>query len=105
MPSQSTTETHSTTGITPAAPWRVRAFSVLPDWRLAVTFNDGTTGTVDLSALVHSPDAGIFSDLKSPDFFARATLEYGALSWPNGADLAPDAMYKEIRRGGVYCAQ
>lgn len=102
MPSQATTETHQATGVIPVAPWRLRALSVLPQWQLAVTFNDGLTGIVDLSVLVHGPDAGVFEALRDPAFFAQACLDYGAVTWPNGADIAPDAMHKELRRNGMW---
>jgi Protein of unknown function (DUF2442) len=32
--------------------------------------------------------------------FARVFLEHGALTWPGGIDLAPDAMYERIRSAG-----
>ena len=67
-----------------------------------VTFNDGASGIVDVAALVNAPDAGIFEALRDPSFFARATLDCGAVTWPNGADLAPDAMHREILRSGVW---
>lgn len=102
MPSKTNTEPHQTAGIIPAAPWRLRALRVLPEGQLAVTFNDGTSGIVDLSALVNEPDAGVFEALRDPAFFATAYLYCGAVTWPNGADLAPDAMYKEIRCCGVW---
>jgi hypothetical protein len=102
MSSEAITQAHQTTGITPAAPWRVRALSVLPDWQLAVTFNDGLRGTVDISALVQGPDAGVFAALRDPAVFASAYLDCGAVTWPNGADLAPDAMHEAIRRCGVW---
>jgi hypothetical protein len=44
----------------PAAPWRVCAITVLPQCQLAVTFNDGNSGIVDVSALVLGQDAGVF---------------------------------------------
>lgn len=102
MSCQTIAETHQAAGVTPSAPWRVRALRVLPEWQLAVTFNDGTSGVVDVSVLVHEPDAGVFEALRDPDYFANACLDCGAVSWPNGADLAPDAMYKEIRRCGIW---
>lgn len=102
MSSEATTETHQAAGIIPAAPWRLRALSVLPEWQLAVTFNDGSSGIVDIFALVHGPDAGVFEALRDPAFFATAYLDCGAVTWPNGADLAPGAMHKEIRRCGVW---
>ncbi len=102
MSSQATTETHQAAGIIPAAPWRLSALSVLPEWQLAVTFNDGSNGIVDVSGLVNGPDAGVFAALRDPAFFATAYLDYGAVTWPNGADLAPDAMHKEVRRCGIW---
>ncbi len=102
MSSEAIAETHQATGIIPAAPWRLSALSVLPEWRLAVTFNDGSGGIVDVSALVHGPDAGVFEALRDPAFFATAYLDCGAVAWPNGADLAPDTMHKEIRRCGMW---
>jgi hypothetical protein len=30
--------------------------------------------------------------------FARAYVEYGAVVWPGEIDLAPDAMYDEIKK-------
>ncbi len=34
--------------------------------------------------------------------FAEARVALGAVQWPNGVDLAPDAMYEAIRESGVY---
>ena len=101
MPSEAITETDQAAGVVPAAPWRLRALSVLPGWQLAATFIDGLNGIVDMSALVHGSDAGVFEALRDPAFFARAYLDCGAVTWPNGADLAPDGMYEEIRRSGM----
>jgi hypothetical protein len=33
--------------------------------------------------------------------FAKVYLEHGALTWPGGIDLAPDAMYQRIRESGT----
>ena len=49
MSIQTTPETDQATGVIPAAPWRIKALSVLPDYRLAVTFTDGADGIVDFS--------------------------------------------------------
>jgi len=105
MSSQATSEADSPAGVVPAAPWRVCEVGALPQWRLAVRFNDGTRGTVDLAAIVTSADAGVFAALRDPQFFSRVYLEYGAVTWPNGADLAPDAMHRAIREHGVWTVE
>lgn len=102
MSSKAITETYRATGVIPAAPWRLRELSILPEWQLAVIFNDGSSGIVDVSALVNGQNAGIFGALRDPSFFAQASLDCGAVAWPNGVDLAPDTMYKEIHRTGVW---
>ena len=72
MSSQSVAKADQATGVVPAAPWRVRALSVLPQWQLVVTFNDDLMGVVDVSAFVQAPDAGVFAALRDPAFFASA---------------------------------
>jgi len=37
----------------------------------------------------------MFEPLKDAAFFAQAKVdEFGAVCWPNGVDLAPDALYR-----------
>ena len=67
-----------------------------PGYRLYVEFSDGTAGEVDLSERLFGP---VFLPLRDEAFFQRVTLdEFGAPSWPNGADLAPDALYQVLRK-------
>ena len=86
----------------PGAPWRVITVQPLPGYRLRVGFVDGLEGTVDLSALVRSPKAGVFAQLADPAIFAQAFVELGAVTWPGALDLAPDAMHDEIKRNGKW---
>jgi hypothetical protein len=72
------------------------------DFKLEVRFVDGTAGTVDLSRLIFGDSAGVFSALRDPAAFERAHIEHGAVSWPGGLDLAPDAMYDAIRATGRF---
>ena len=75
---------------------------VQPGYCLIVRFVDGTGGEVDMSALVHDENAGVFRELSDPAAFARAFVLDGAVSWPTGQDLAPDAMHDEIARNGRW---
>lgn len=73
---------------------RVTNVETKPEYTLAVTFDDGTYGEVCLSDRLFGP---IFEPLKDPELFAQARVdEFGAVCWPNDADLAPDALYRKI---------
>jgi Protein of unknown function (DUF2442) len=98
MPSQAAAEADQTLGIAPAAPWRVKALAILPGYRLAVTFQDGTSGIVDLSALTSAQECGIYEALKEPAIFGQARLELGVVIWPNGAHLDPAWMYEQVKQ-------
>lgn len=54
--------------------------------RLALRFDDGTTGVADVSSLLVGP---VFAEIRRDDaVFAQVTLDgYGSIAWPNGADL------------------
>ncbi len=94
---QAAAEADQATGVIPAAPWRVKALSILPDCRLAVTFQDGTSGITDLSALTTATNCGIYEALKDPTVFGQARLELGVVTWPNGADIDPAWMYEQFK--------
>ncbi len=91
-----------TLGPNPTAAWRVTDVQPLPDYRLRVRFRDQTEGVVDLSRLVTGQGAGVFAALRAPAVFAQVRIECGAVTWPGGPDLAPDAMYDAIRQRGEW---
>ena len=78
------------------------AVEALPDYQLHVRFADGVEGKVAMAELVKSPKAGVFSALADPNIFAQVFVEHGATTWPGEIDLAPDAMYDEIKRNGLW---
>lgn len=63
-------------------------------FRIEVGFSDGVAGTVDFSGWLHGP---IFEPLKDPAYFARFFIEGGTVSWPNGADIAPETLYERVK--------
>jgi hypothetical protein len=63
-------------------------------YRLLIEFEDGVKGEVNLSNQLFGP---MFEPLKDPAFFSQVKIdEFGAIYWPNQADLAPDALYHTI---------
>jgi hypothetical protein len=103
-----TTEEHYTatlaTGevITSNVPWVVTQVEPHSNFRLFVKFIDGTAGTVLMSERVFRKSAGVFAALSDPTIFAKVFVDDGVVTWQNGVDLAPDAMYDEIERNGVW---
>jgi hypothetical protein len=80
----------------------VRAVNVQPGYRISITCNDGTSGIVDMSALVNGADAGIFAELKDTQLFQQVRIELGVLTWPNGADLDPLWVHEEIGKNKTW---
>ena len=66
---------------------------------LFVRFSDGMTGNV---RFLPSHFTGVFSPLLSDDFFKQVFVENGVVTWPGEIDLAPDAMYDEIKKHGEW---
>ena len=70
---------------------RVVEAAVCGPSHLEMRFSDGARGVADLSGLLEGP---VFGPLREPAYFARAELDRlcGTVGWPNGADLAPEAL-------------
>ena len=96
MSIQTTPEADQAAGVIPAAPWRVKAMSILSDYRLAVSFQDGTNGIADFSSVLTAQECGIFEALKDKVCFDQARLELGVVTWPNGADMDPGWMHEQV---------
>lgn len=86
-------ETHLSIGVNIKIAWKVTELKILPGHRLDVAFADGLRGVVDMS---NDRFIGVFAPLAEESYFALATIVDGVVVWPNGVDIAPDAMYDEV---------
>ena len=59
-----------------------------------VVFDDGISGDVDFSEYIGR--GPVFEPFEDMSFFKKATIEGGTISWPNGADVAPETLYEKI---------
>lgn len=62
-----------------------------------VKFADGTEADIDLKTEIWGE---VFEPLKDPDVFRRFRLdkELNTVTWPSGADLAPEFLYEKAAR-------
>jgi hypothetical protein len=78
---------------------KVTKVKILDGYRLEIFFEDGVHGVVSLSDRLFGP---VFEPLKNVDLFAQVRIdEFGVVTWPNGADLAPDALYETFQTSKV----
>jgi len=63
------------------------------DYVIRLKFSDGTLGEVDLRAELEGP---VFGSLQDIDQFKQFTVAYHTLTWPNGADFAPEFLRERI---------
>ncbi len=61
------------------------------DYRIRVVFNDGVDATLDFTEWLEGP---VFEPLKDPSYFARFFIEGGTVTWPKGADIAPETLHE-----------
>ena len=78
----------------------ITAVEVIGDFRLQLTFDDGTVGEVDFA---ERDWRGVLEPLHDPAYFSRVRVdpEVGTVAWPDGVDLAPEPLYEEARRNPV----
>ena len=64
-------------------------FEILSDYRIKVTLSNGNKGVFDVKPYL---DKGIFKELKDYDYFRRARIEFGTITWPNEQDFSPETI-------------
>jgi len=73
---------------------KVKSVKPLSEYRLEVFFTDGSHGVISMKDRLFG---SVFEPLKDLKLFAQVSVdEFGAICWPNGADLAPDAVYEKL---------
>lgn len=83
-----------------SAAYEIQAVEYLGGFRLRLTFADGLVFDLDLEQKLSGKVGSIFEPLRDPEFFAKAFVDpgLGTVVWPNGADLAPDALHEQAAR-------
>jgi hypothetical protein len=78
---------------------KVARLEPLGGFRLRVRFSDGSEGVHDFAGLVNEPGS-MLKPLQDEAYFGRVFLEFGAPTWPNGFDIAPEWLRREMAAAG-----
>ena len=74
--------------------WDVKTVKPLPDYRIYVEIENGQKGIFDLTPYL---DHGVFRELRDVRYFNRVGIQFGAVTWPNDQDIAPETLLSEMR--------
>jgi hypothetical protein len=75
--------------------WDVVEARVVEHGCIWVKFSDGLEGEVRFAPSAYR---GVFARLRDPAEFNKAYVDGYFVTWPGELDLAPDAMYQQIKR-------
>jgi hypothetical protein len=75
---------------------RVTEAHYVQDFIIHLRFADGAEGDVDLRDELHGE---MFEPLKDRGLFQQFSVhpEFHTLTWPNGADIAPEFLYDKVQ--------
>ena len=70
--------------------------SYVNEYNIAVEFNDGVAGKVDLRTTIFNDHRKIFQELQNIEKFKDFHLECDTVVWANGLDLAPEYIHDKL---------
>lgn len=71
----------------------VKVVKPMPDYRIYVEIADGRKGIFDLKPYL---DHGVFRELKNVGYFNQVGILFGAVTWPNEQDIAPETLVAKM---------
>jgi hypothetical protein len=74
--------------------WDVKIVKPLNDYLIYVEVADGRKGIFDLKPYL---DHGVFCERRDVHYFNQVGILFGAVTWPNEQDIAPETLLDEIR--------
>lgn len=73
--------------------WDVKFVKPLSDYRIYVEIVDGRKGIFDLKPYL---DRGVLRELRDTRYFQQVGILFGAVTWPNNQDIAPETLLAEM---------
>ncbi len=73
--------------------WDVTTVKPLPDFHIYVEVEDGRKGIFDMKPYLGH---GVFQELRNVHYFNQVSVLFGAVTWPNEQDIAPETLLDEM---------
>lgn len=74
--------------------WDVKVVKPKPDYKIYVEIVDGRKGVFDMTPYIKR---GVFKNLKNINYFNQVGILFGAVTWPNEEDIAPETLIDEMQ--------
>ena len=74
--------------------WDVVAVKSLENFCIDINLRDGSRGVFDMKPYL---DTGVFQELRDPTYFASVGIQFGAVTWPHGQDIAPATLPARLK--------
>jgi hypothetical protein len=74
--------------------WDVKTVKPLSDYRIYVEIEDGCKGVFDMKPYLNH---GFFRELGDVHYFNQVGILFGAATWPNEQDIAPETLLDEMQ--------
>ena len=65
-------------------------------FKIKIRYTDGLVGEVDLSTFFLKPK-NLAAEIIKGQLFGKCYVESGAIAWPNGLELCPDALRMKLK--------
>lgn len=73
--------------------WDVKFVKPLENYRIYVELENSKKGIFDMKPYL---DRGVFQELKNIGYFNQVGILFGAITWPNEQDIAPETLLDEM---------
>ena len=73
--------------------WDVKFVKPLSDYRIYVEVENGQKGVFDLKPYLN---CGVFRELRDLNYFNQVHIFFGAVTWPNEQDIAPETLLDQM---------
>ena len=80
---------------------RLQSMRTNGNFKIAFTYEDGLATELDFKNHVEDMHGPIAEPLSDERFFAKALIDHGVVTWPNGFDICPDVLRFWCENGRV----